>query len=76
MEAKRCDKYEATNTKRLYPSLSWRLGRGKKSAADPAFGEPRCVDILLGVDVFVDILRNGRRTGPSGLPVAVDTELG
>ena len=25
--------------------------------ADPAFGEPRRVDILLGVEVFVDILR-------------------
>ena len=44
--------------------------------ADPAFGEPRRVDILLGVDVFVDILRNGRRTGPSGSPVAVETEFG
>lgn len=27
--------------------------------ADPTFGEPRCVDMLLGVDVFVDVLRQG-----------------
>ena len=44
--------------------------------AYPAFGEPRRIDILLGVDVFVDILRHGRQTGPSGSPVAIETEFG
>ena len=55
--------------------LSWSHLSGLP-LADPAFGEPRRVDILLGVDVFIDILRNGRRTGPSGSPVAVETEFG
>ena len=44
--------------------------------ADPAFAEPQCVDILVGVDVFVDILRYSRQTGLAGSPVAVETEFG
>ena len=44
--------------------------------ADPTFGEPRHVDLLLGVEVFVDILRHGRRRGPTGSPVAVETDFG
>ena len=44
--------------------------------ADPAFGEPRRIDILLGVDVFVSILCNGRRSGPAGSPVAIETKFG
>ena len=55
--------------------LSWSHLSGLP-LADPTFGEPRRVDILLGVDVFVDILRHGRRTGPPGSPVALETEFG
>ncbi len=44
--------------------------------ADPAFGESHHIDVLLGVEVFVDILRHGRRNGPSGSPVALETEFG
>ncbi len=44
--------------------------------ADPAFGESHRIDVLLGVEVFVDILRHGRRNGPSGSPVALETECG
>ena len=44
--------------------------------ADPAFGQPGHIDILLGVDVFVDILRHGRRSGPPGSPTALETEFG
>ena len=46
------------------------------SLADPAFGQPSHIDILLGVDVFVDILRHGRWTGSLGSPVALETEFG
>ena len=45
------------------------------SLADPDFGKPGKID-LLGVDIFVDVLLNGRRTGPSGSPVALETRLG
>ena len=44
--------------------------------ADPQFGQPGRIDILLGVDIFVQVLRNGRRTGPPGAPVAFETEFG
>ena len=46
------------------------------SLADPTFGKPGRIDILLGVDVFADVLRQGWRTGPAGSPVAFATEFG
>ena len=44
--------------------------------ADPHFGQPGKIDVLLGVDIFVQVLRNGRRTGPPGSPVSFETEFG
>ncbi len=46
------------------------------SLADPDFGSPGKVDLLLGVDVFGDVLRHGRRSGPSGSPTAFETRFG
>ena len=44
--------------------------------ADPAFGLPGRIDLLLGVDIFVSVLRQGRQMGPPGAPVALETEFG
>ena len=44
--------------------------------ADPTFGQPGRIDILLGVDILVQVLLQGRRIGPPGSPVAFETELG
>ena len=44
--------------------------------ADPTFGHPGRIDVLLGVDIFVQVLLHGRRVGPPGSPVAFETELG
>jgi hypothetical protein len=44
--------------------------------ADPGFGQPGRIDMLLGVDVFVDVLRHGRRSGPPDSPTALETEFG
>ena len=44
--------------------------------ADPTFGLPGRVDILLGVDVFSNVLLQGRRFGPSDSPVAFETLFG
>ena len=44
--------------------------------ADPDFGRPGRIDLLLGVDVFVVTLLQGRQTGPSGTPSAFETEFG
>ena len=44
--------------------------------ADPGYGKPGRIDLLLGVEVFVDVLLNGRQTGPPGSPVALETKFG
>ena len=44
--------------------------------ADPDFGSPGKVDLLLGVEVFVSVLLDGRRHGPPGAPCAFETKFG
>lgn len=44
--------------------------------ANPGFGQPGRIDILLGVDIFVDILRHGWQTGPPRSPTAFETGFG
>ena len=44
--------------------------------ADPSFGEPGRVDLLLGIDVCMEVMCHGRRTGPKGSPSALQTEFG
>ena len=44
--------------------------------ADPGFTQPGRIDILLGADIYVDVLRHGRRDGPPGSPTAFEMDLG
>ena len=44
--------------------------------ADPGFGQPGRIDLLLGVYVFIDVLCHGRRSGPPDAPTALETEFG
>lgn len=44
--------------------------------ADPEFGEPGNIDVLLGVETFVDIIRHGRRKGRQSSPTAIETTFG
>ena len=44
--------------------------------ADPGFGCPGKIDMLLGIDVFVDVILHGRRSGPPGTPIAFETCFG
>ena len=44
--------------------------------ADPNFGCPGRIDLLLGVDVYADSVLQGRRYGPPGSPVAFKTIFG
>ena len=46
------------------------------SLADPNFGQPGRIDLLLGVDIFAEVILHGRRQGPQGTPVAFETQLG
>ena len=44
--------------------------------ADPTFGQSGKIDVLLGVEVYVETLHPGRKTGPSGSPTAIETSYG
>ena len=44
--------------------------------ADPDFGRPGKIDLLLGVEVFSAVVRQGRRTGHPGSPSAFETDFG
>ena len=46
------------------------------SLADPDFGMPGRIEVLLGIDVYIGALLQGRLTGPPGSPVAFDTIFG
>ena len=48
----------------------------KLPLADPGFAQPGRIDILLGADVYVDVLRHGRQNGPPSSPTAFETDLG
>ena len=44
--------------------------------ADPDFGTPGRIDLLLGVDIFTEVLLRGRRKGPPRSPIALETSFG
>ena len=44
--------------------------------ADPEFGEPGKIDLLLGADIFSQVVLHGRRFGRSGSPSAFKTRFG
>ena len=44
--------------------------------ADPDFGTPGKIDLLLGADIYTDMLLYGRRCGPHGTPTAFETQFG
>ena len=44
--------------------------------ADPGFGSPGKIDLLLGVEVFVEVMRHGRQSGVPGSPLAFETDFG
>ena len=46
------------------------------SSPDNASGQPSRIDALLGIDVFIDCLLEGRLIGPSGSPTAFKTAFG
>ena len=59
----------------VHPDSRWNHLSDVKLAA-PDFGRPGKIDILLGVEVFVDVLLHGQRIGPPNSPVAFETEFG
>ena len=43
---------------------------------DSEFGKPGRVDVLLSVEIFMDVVRQGRRKGSHHSPAAIETEFG
>jgi hypothetical protein len=54
---------------------SWKPPKDIK-LADEQFDQPGRIDLLLGADIFYEILRSGRRTHFGNFPVLQETELG
>ena len=44
--------------------------------ADEYFSKPNSIDILLGADVFFEVLRHDKKTQPENYLLLQDTELG
>ena len=44
--------------------------------SDPTFDKPDRIDLLLGVDVFCEVMKHGRRRGVQGSPTAFETTFG
>ena len=44
--------------------------------ADPDFGRPGRIDVLLGIDIFTNVMSHGWRSGPPGSPSAFETSFG
>jgi hypothetical protein len=56
-------------------TTSWKPPKDIK-LADEQFDQPGRIDLLLGADIFYEILRSGRRTRSGNFPVLQETELG
>ena len=59
----------------VYNSSNW-SHISNLSLADPDFGTPGRIDLLLGADIYADVLLHGRRCGPPGTPTALETRFG
>lgn len=56
--------------------LQSQLASPRPTLADPSFDTPGQIDVLLGVDVFTQVMLNSRKRGPKSSLVAMETTLG
>jgi len=54
---------------------SWKIPKDIKLAYEQ-FDQPGSIDLLIGADLFYEMLRSGRRTRPGNYPVLQETVLG
>jgi len=54
---------------------SWKIPKDIK-LADEHFDQPGSIDLLMGADIFYEILRSDRRTRPGNFPVLQEAALG
>ena len=58
----------------ISPDRNWKHLEGL-TLADPDYNQPGGIDILLGVETLVEVIRHSRRSGPHNTPTALDTAL-
>ena len=54
---------------------TWKISQDFK-LADEQFDQPGSIDLIIGADLFHEMLRSGRRTRPGYYPVLQETVLG
>ena len=59
----------------ISPIQDWKHLEGL-TLADPEYDKPGGIDILLGVGIFIEVIRHGRRSGPPNSPAALNTAFG
>ena len=59
----------------ISPDPNWEHLNGL-TLADPEYNKSGKIDILLGVGIFVEVIRHGRRSGPQNTPTALNTDFG
>ena len=59
----------------ISPDQNWKHLEGL-TLADPEYNKPGGIDVLLGVETFVEVICHGRRFGPHNTPIALDTAFG
>ena len=59
----------------VYNSSQW-SHLSNITLADPDFATPGRIDLLLGADIYSDVLLHGRRCGPPNTPTAFETQFG
>ena len=62
-------------TRRISIQPDWKHLSGLQ-LSDPTYDKPDRIDLLLGVDVFCEVMRHGRRRGVQGSPTAFETTFG
>ena len=62
-------------SRHVSPSRRWHHLE-RLDLADPEYGTPAKIDLILGADIYDRVMRYGRRTGPPGSPTALRTIFG
>jgi len=69
------NKLTASIPSRLIDPSSW-VHLQNLQVADPRYFSPRAVDLILGADVYTQIIEKGIVKGPADCPIAQSTKLG
>ncbi|XP_050305604.1 uncharacterized protein LOC126742841 [Anthonomus grandis grandis] len=69
-------KASETPSIQINPCTWSHISNSKKPLSDPQFDKPAPVELLLGAEIYAQVLKSGQIYGDPGQPVALDTEFG